>query len=101
SPYLLTGLLVCGLCGNIYVSKKYEYKTQNKNGPKTYLRHCYGCTARVKRDKLYTKIPKCENEIIRQEVLNEYVLNNIKLLKFTNFKENVEANAISLIEMHI
>ena len=80
SPYLLTGLLICGRCGNRYVGKMYERYTKKPDGTHTkhYRYRDYGCAARLKRDKNYHPA-KCDNDIYRAEelekIVEDYVLN--------------------------
>lgn len=102
SPYLLTGLIFCGKCGQRYVSKRYEHtQTRKSDGHKTkYCRECYGCCARVKREVSY--IPdKCDNIIMLQKDLDEIVIEKFKNLKFDKFIINAEDNAINLIQIQI
>lgn len=102
SPYLLTGLIYCGRCGNRYVSKKYDQVQVCANGNKhEYHRLCYGCTARVKRDKLYTKIPMCDNVIIKQTDLDNIIINAVKNLHFVKFKATTTGQQLNLINLQI
>lgn len=102
SPYLLTGLIFCGKCGQRFVSKRYEHKqTRKSDGHSTsYVRNCYGCCARVKREVSY--IPdKCDNIIVLQSELDDIIISRFKNLKFENFILESEDNAINLIQMQI
>lgn len=102
SPYLLTGLMYCGKCGQRFVAKKYDHREKKKTTGEVviYKRDCYGCCARVKREVAY--IPdKCDNIIIRQEELNDYVVSRFKNLKFNNFIISAEDNVINLLQQQI
>lgn len=102
SPYLLTGMIFCGKCGQRFVSKKYEHtQTRKTDGHKaSYIRNCYGCCARVKREVAY--IPdKCDNIIITQQELDNIVVTRFKQLEFDSFLVDTEDNAINLIQMRI
>lgn len=81
SPYLLTGLVYCGLCGNRYVGKLYD---RNKPGKKDerYRYRSYGCAARVKRDKKY-RPAACRNVIIPTKDLEYLVEDSVRRLKIT------------------
>lgn len=99
SPYLLTGLIWCGKCGERYVSKKYDQVQTNKNGrSREYHRLCYGCTNRVKRDKNYHKHKEpCTNVILKQTDVDSVVEDLIKKIKITGFKYDIEDNTLSTI----
>ena len=86
TPYLLTGLLYCGRCGNRYVGKMYERYTKKPNGVHTkhYRYRDYGCAARIKRDKNYHP-DACDNEIFRADELDEYVGNFIKQIDIDDY----------------
>jgi len=102
SPYLLTGLIFCGKCGQRFVAKRYEHTQTRKsdNHSTTYVRHCYGCCARVKREAAY--IPdKCDNIIILQKELDDIIISRFKNLKFDRFLVEAEDNAINLIQIQI
>lgn len=102
SPYLLTGLIFCGKCGQRFVSKKYEHtQTRKSDGHNTtYIRNCYGCCARVKREVAY--IPdKCDNIIILQSELDDIIISRFKKLKFDKFLVDTEDNAINLLQIQI
>lgn len=85
SPYLLTGLIICGECGNRYVGKLYDRYNIKKNGTesKHYRYTSYGCAARIKRDKKYIKIP-CSNVIVPSDYLENYLENIINNMTFTS-----------------
>ena len=102
SPYLLTGLIYCGVCGNRYVSKKYDRKVRGKHQPfYEYHKLCYGCVTRVKHDPKYHDL-KCTNDIIPQDILNKIVEDSIKNLKFTKFKNAEIANgALNILHLEI
>lgn len=102
SPYLLTGLIFCGKCGQRYVSKRYEHaQTRKSDGHTTkYCRECYGCCARVKREVSY--IPdKCNNIIILQKELDDIVTSRLKQLEIESFIFESGNDAINLIQMQI
>ena len=87
SPYLLTGLIKCGICGRPYCAKKYSREGKLKNGQhKTYLHYSYGCTARVKFEKQYHE-HKCTNDLLAMEQLNNLVIESVKNFKFTKAKQ--------------
>lgn len=86
SPYMLTGLLVCGDCGNRYVGKYKKSYQINREGKRVqYGSKYYGCTARIKRDKNYHPA-KCSNKMWRVEELDEIVLNAVKNIDFADLK---------------
>lgn len=82
TPNLLTGLLLCGRCGNRYVGKIYDRYNIKPDGTQTkrYKYRSYGCAARVKRDKNYHPA-KCDNIIIPTHELDEYVESKVKNLQ--------------------
>lgn len=78
SPYLLTGLLYCGKCGTRYSGKcSWVYQ----NGVK-YSSYSYGCTARIRYDKIFHD-HRCDNKIILARELDNRIGNLIKNLDFT------------------
>ena len=82
TPNLLTGLLMCGRCGNRYVGKVYDRYNIKSDGTQTkhYKYRSYGCAARVKRDKKYHPT-QCDNIIIPSHELDEYVESKVKNLQ--------------------
>lgn len=86
SPYLLTGLVVCGKCGNRYVGKMYERYTRRSDGTHTkhYRYRDYGCAARLKSDKKYYPV-KCDNDIYRAEELERIVDDFIKQINIDDY----------------
>lgn len=86
SPYLLTGLVVCGKCGNRYVGKMYERYTRKADGTHTkhYRYRDYGCAARLKSDKHYYPV-KCDNDIYRAEELEQIVDNFVKQINIDDY----------------
>lgn len=86
TPYLLTGLLFCGRCGNRYVGKMYERYTKKPDGTHTkhYRYRDYGCAARIKRDANYHP-GACDNEIFRAEELEKYVCDFIKNIDIDDY----------------
>lgn len=87
SPYLLTGLILCGRCGNRYVGKMYERYTKRADGTHTkhYRYRDYGCAARLKRDKNY-RPAKCDNDIYRADELERIVEDYIRNLDIDSYK---------------
>lgn len=63
-PYLLTGVIRCGHCGNLMSG------SQRKNG-KGYLYRCYRC-------KHKDSVHRCPNKEIRQDRLEEFVLQQLQ-----------------------
>lgn len=93
SPYLLTGLVRCGVCDRPYCAKKYNNEYTVKNGEKKqYLHFSYGCSARVKFDKKYYD-KKCDNVLIEMDELNNYVTTAVKKLKFKQIKTATKRNS--------
>lgn len=88
TPNLLTGLLLCGKCGNRYVGKLYDRYNIKSDGTKTkrYKYRSYGCAARIKRDKNYHPA-KCDNIIIPTHELDEYVEDKVRRLNFKSTGE--------------
>lgn len=86
TPYLLTGLLYCGRCGNRYVGKMYERYTKKPDGTHTkhYRYRDYGCAARIKRDANY-KPNACDNEIYRADELDKIVCDIIKQIDIDDY----------------
>lgn len=100
TPYLLTGLLVCGRCGRAYCGKfynRYELK-KDKDGEqmrgKEYRYTSYGCTARVKYNSAEHGPQACTNEIFPSELLDEFVDNAVMNLHFQDFKEPVSSTGM-------
>lgn len=86
SPYLLTGLLYCGECGNRFVGKRSKRFTTLKDGEKNFHEDTYyGCAARIKRDRNYTPV-KCKNKIYPAEQLDELISSEINNLNFSEFE---------------
>lgn len=102
SPYLLTGLVYCGVCGHRFVCRKHFLRYKKKDGSTVERdRRDYGCVARVKFDSRYHK-EKCTNVIIETSVLDNYVVNIIKNITVTGFKYNEAQNTmVSEILMEI
>lgn len=88
TPNLLTGLLLCGRCGNRYVGKLYDRYNLKNDGTQTkhYKYRSYGCAARVKRDKNYHPA-QCDNIIIPTHELDEYVEDKVRHLDFKSTGE--------------
>ena len=103
SPYLLTGLVRCGICGRPYCAKKYtvNYRVKSKE-EKTYIHYNYGCTARVKLEKKFHK-EKCTNRLIEMQQLDNEVINFIKSIKLYNSKNlpKLEDGTIASLEHDI
>lgn len=70
---LLNGLLFCGLCGARFAGSK-AVSGKRENG---VYRWYYGCTAR-KRSSKADKSDLCSNAYVRQEVVEEAVLEEIR-----------------------
>ncbi len=95
SPYLLTGLLLCGECGNKYVGKYWVKSYKTKGGPVLHETRGYGCAARVKRDKTYHPA-KCENRIYAAKELEEKIETAIINFEFTD--ENSDFSPSTVID---
>lgn len=94
SPYLLTGLVYCGVCGNRFVGKLSEQKYVAKDGTdKPRLYYNYGCAARIKRDKNYHPA-KCDNDIIAAGKLESFVEEAMRHLKFDKFVSGKASNGV-------
>lgn len=102
SPYLLTGLLYCGECGNRYVGKRSKRYSALVNGGKNFHEDTYyGCAARIKRDRHYTPV-KCTNLIYKSSALDSLIEPQIKQFNFQDFavetvSENVFGNILEEI----
>jgi len=102
SPYLLTGLLYCGECGNRYVGKRSKRFSNLVNGGKNLHEDTYyGCAARIKRDRNYTPV-KCTNLIYKSSALDSLIEPQIKQFDFQTFaaetvSENVFGNILKEI----
>lgn len=79
--YILTGKIVCGECGAAYVGGGY---VGGRGGKKYYQ---YQCTGRKK---------NCDNRAVRQDAIEQYVLDEIKIKLLTD--EQIEKIANMLIE---
>lgn len=78
--YLLTGLIHCGVCGSRYfVSSVKNYHASTANIRPYY--HSYTCYGRKPVKKGMAKNGKCTNTIYKMEVLDDYVLSEIRKLK--------------------
>lgn len=82
TPYLLTGLLVCGQCGRAFCGKRRTHKT---NGVVKYTYTSYGCTARLKYDSAEHGAVACKNEIYPTEELEQYIEDAVGNLQFSEF----------------
>lgn len=72
-PYLLTGLLYCGKCGNRYVGKRRNhYALENGKRVLKYSYTTYGCSARLKSGRNYPS-EKCNNCVINAVEIEDYV----------------------------
>lgn len=72
-PYLLTGLLYCGKCGNRYVGKRRNHYTiENGKRVVKYSYTTYGCSARLKSARNYPSV-KCDNSLINAVEIEDYV----------------------------
>ena len=91
SPYLLTGKILCGECGNRFVGKLYDRYTIKADGSKSkhYIYTVYGCAARIKRDKKYMPVI-CKNKIIHTDYLENYLESLIRKISFD--KKNQKNN---------
>ena len=67
SKYLLTGLVYCGKCGARYFLKKNPNKKE-----------FYCCHSRAKVNKLMVKDKNCKNENWSRDMLENFVINEIK-----------------------
>jgi site-specific DNA recombinase len=75
--YLLTGKLVCGICGGACVGHS------KLNRHKTFHHHLYICSAR-KRTK------QCDNPVIRKEPIEYYVITEIENRFFLDTEKTAE-----------
>lgn len=72
-PYLLTGLLYCGKCGNRFVGKRRNhYAIENGKRILKYSYTTYGCSARLKSGRNYPHT-KCDNSVINALEIEDYV----------------------------
>jgi len=82
SPYLLTGLIVCGKCGRAFSGKR---RTHKVNGKIKYTYTSYGCMARLKYNSSEHGTKPCDNEIYPTEELEQIIDNAVSNLTFTEF----------------
>lgn len=83
TPYLLTGLIVCGKCGRAYCGKRRAHKVA---GNEKYAYFSYGCTARIKYSSAEHGRYPCHNEIYTVDELDALISSAVINLKFTEFK---------------
>lgn len=95
TPFLLTGLIYCGQCGNRYVGKLSDRYLYTKGGDlrKQYFYRSYGCAARIKRDKNYTPV-KCMSTIYNNLELEEIIGERIKKIDFSKLNEKQSQNGV-------
>lgn len=94
TPFLLTGLIVCGKCGYRYGGKTYKHTIKNKNGSISRFNYTrYGCMVRLKKTSL-TKGLHCDNEIIEASVLENHISNAVKNFHFNEFIESVKSTGV-------
>lgn len=97
-PYLLTGLLYCGKCGNKYVGKRRNhYALENGKRVIKYSYTTYGCSARLKSGRNYPS-EKCNNCVINATEIEDYVDSFIKNLDIADIEiidsENTAINTL-------
>lgn len=83
--YLLTGKLSCGCCGSSYGGNGY---VSGRNGKKYPI---YSCVGRTK-----SKI--CKNKSIRQELIEGFVIEELKKNVFT--EDAIKEITIKIVELH-
>lgn len=82
TPYILTGLLVCGKCGRAFCGKR---RTHKDGADVKYSYTSYGCSARLKYNKDEHGSRPCENEIYPADELEKLVENSVLNFSFTDF----------------
>lgn len=80
APYLLTGLVYCARCGRRYYGKRRKRVTAS--GEKIYT--SYGCGTVLKPERNQTR--KCDNIQYSTQSLDDYVIQAVKSLKWTNLE---------------
>ena len=77
---LLSGILFCGRCGGRYYgSGQYRGSKKLPNSQRQYIR-VYACYSRTKTKKSMIKDPACKNDYWRVEILDAYVMEQIRRL---------------------
>lgn len=101
-PYLLTGLLFCGKCGNRYVGKRRNhYALENGKRVIKYSYTTYGCSARLKSGRNYPS-EKCNNCVINAVEIEDYVDSFIKNLDMADIEIiDSENTVISVLDDEI
>ncbi len=82
TPYLLTGLIVCGKCGRVFCGKR---RTHKDGAAVKYSYTSYGCSARLKYNKVEHGSTPCENDIYSAEELEKLLENAVLNFSFTDF----------------
>lgn len=83
SPYLLVGLMWCGLCGQRYSAKRYDHNLQDKK----YVYYRYGCEARLRFDKEFHSASCKESPILNYEDIEKKIIEDVKALRFDSGNE--------------
>lgn len=101
-PYLLTGLLYCGKCGNRYVGKRRNhYALENGKRVIKYSYTTYGCSARLKSGRNYPS-EKCNNCVINAVEIEDYVGKFVSNLDIANIEIiDSENTVISVLDDEI
>lgn len=89
TPYLLTGLLYCSHCGARYYGKTRKQYTTINNSKKLLKQYqTYGCGTKLKPERHDSIV--CDNKQISTKYLDNFVIDAIKNLKFTEFSKNIK-----------
>lgn len=82
TPYILTGLIICGKCGHAFSGKR---RTHKENGNIKYSYTSYGCSARLKYNPDEHGSAPCKNEIYSTDELEDIIEQSVCNLEFTEF----------------
>ncbi len=92
TPYLLTGLITCGLCGRAFCGKRREHKSC---GETKYTYTSYGCAARLKFNPAEHGNAPCRNEIYPADGLEKIIERAVCNLEFSEFASLIHGSALA------
>lgn len=92
TPYLLTGLITCGVCGRAFCGKRREHKSC---GETKYTYTSYGCAARLKFNPAEHGNAPCRNEIYPADGLEKLIERAVCNLEFSEFASLIHGSALA------
>lgn len=92
TPYLLTGLITCGVCGRAFCGKRREHKSC---GETKYTYTSYGCAARLKFNPAEHGSAPCRNEIYPADGLEKLIERAVCNLEFSEFASLIHGSALA------